>query len=293
MQEMELLEFFNHLVPADFMPHGYCYLWDPWLVWLNVASDGLITLSYYCIPVVLIYFIHKRRDLPFNWIFWMFGGFILACGTTHLMEVWNVWHASYALAGVIKAITAVISVTTLILLVPLLPQAVAIPNLIGLQQRNRNLEAQIAARQRLDDAEVDAPFRRRMKVGTALAVFSIGLIRVSFPGGAGGRRRLKALFVSHTHAVVQALQSTLRRYCRDGNQQPGLCPLRKSCSLLAHSVAGLSRRAATQGIDALRRLTADNPSQQRRIDLLEPQINAAIAFADGMAARRLQSQTVP
>ena len=29
MQEMELLEFFNHLVPADFMPHGYCYLWDP------------------------------------------------------------------------------------------------------------------------------------------------------------------------------------------------------------------------------------------------------------------------
>ena len=100
-----MLEFFNHLVPADFMPHGYCYLWDPWLVWLNVASDGLITLSYYCIPVVLIYFIHKRRDLPFNWIFWMFGGFILACDTTHLMEVWNVWHASYALAGVIKAIT--------------------------------------------------------------------------------------------------------------------------------------------------------------------------------------------
>ena len=109
-----MLEFFNHLVPADFMPHGYCYLWDPWLVWLNVASDGMITLSYYCIPFVLIYFIHKRRDLPFNWIFWMFGGFILACGTTHLMEVWNVWHASYALAGVIKAITAVISVTTLV-----------------------------------------------------------------------------------------------------------------------------------------------------------------------------------
>ena len=61
--------------------------------------------------------------------------------------------------------------------------------------------------------------------------------------------------------------------------------------MLAHYQT--SRRAATQGIDALRRLTADNPSQQRRIDLLEPQINAAIAFADGMAARRLQSQTVP
>lgn len=58
--------------------HGYCYLWDPWLVWLNVFSDGSITLSYYCIPVVLVYFIQKRRDLPFNWIFWMFGAFTLA-----------------------------------------------------------------------------------------------------------------------------------------------------------------------------------------------------------------------
>ena len=228
MQEMELLEFFNHLVPADFMPHGYCYLWDPWLVWLNVASDGLITLSYYCIPVVLIYFIHKRRDLPFNWIFWMFGGFILACGTTHLMEVWNVWHASYALAGVIKAITAVISVTTLILLVPLLPQAVAIPNLIGLQERNRNLEAQIAARQRLDDAEVDAPFRRRMKVGTALAVFSIGVM--GFLSWWSGRSAASESALCEPYscrgpgAAVYA-----RRYCRDGNQQPGLCPLRKSC----------------------------------------------------------------
>ena len=72
------------------------------MLWLHVVSDGLITLSYYCIPVVLIYFIRKRRDLPFNWIFWMFGSFILACGTTHLMEVWNIWHASYLLAGVTK-----------------------------------------------------------------------------------------------------------------------------------------------------------------------------------------------
>src|ERR1700734_1918866 len=87
----------------DFMPHGYCYLWDPALVWLHVISDGLIALSYYAIPVILVYFILKNRDLPLNWIFWMFGSFILACGTTHLMEIWNVWHGNYMLAGVIKA----------------------------------------------------------------------------------------------------------------------------------------------------------------------------------------------
>jgi len=107
-----IVEFFRSLVSPDFMPHGYCYLWDPRMVWLHVISDGLITLSYYCIPLILIYFIRKNRDLPFNRIFWMFGTFILACGTTHLMEIWNVWHGDYLLAGVVKGITAAVSVLT-------------------------------------------------------------------------------------------------------------------------------------------------------------------------------------
>ena len=79
---------------------------DPQIVWLHVISDGLITLAYYCIPILLIYFTRKRLNLPFNRILWMFGTFILACGTTHLMEIWNIWHGDYLVAGVIKAITA-------------------------------------------------------------------------------------------------------------------------------------------------------------------------------------------
>jgi hypothetical protein len=93
-----------------FLPHGTCYLWDPKIVWLHVISDGVITLAYYCIPLALIYLVRRRRDLPFNWIFWMFGMFILGCGTTHLMEIWTVWHPTCFLAGVVKAITAVIAV---------------------------------------------------------------------------------------------------------------------------------------------------------------------------------------
>ena len=285
---MELLEFFDHLVPADFMPHGYCYLWDPWLVWLNVASDGLITLSYYGIPVVLIYFIHKRRDLPFNWIFWMFGGFILACGTTHLMEIWNVWHASYLLAGVIKAVTAAISVITLILLIPLLPQAIGIHDLMGLQERNRSLEAQIAARKRLEDAQLDAPFRHRMMAGAALAVFFVGFM--GFLSWRSGRlAATESDRVTQTHAVMQALQSTLGNIVETENSSRAFA-LSGNPVLLAHYRA--TRKAATQGVDSLRQLTADNAGQQQRIDLLEPRISAAIALADGMVARRLQTQTI-
>ena len=98
------------------MPHGFCYLWDPRIVWLHVISDALIALSYYCIPVILVYFIRKNRDRPFNRVFWMFAAFIVACGTSHLMEVWNVWHGSYLVSGVVKAITAVVSVVTVAML---------------------------------------------------------------------------------------------------------------------------------------------------------------------------------
>ena len=102
----EKMRFLAQSLSSDFLPHGTCYLWNPKIVWLHVISDGIITLSYYCIPLSLIYLLRRRKDLPFNWIFWMFGMFILGCGTTHLMEIWTIWHPTYFLSGVVKAITA-------------------------------------------------------------------------------------------------------------------------------------------------------------------------------------------
>jgi PAS domain S-box-containing protein len=122
------MEVFGALFSSgDFMPHGYCYLWQPGLVWLHVISDSLIALAYCSIPFALVYFIRKRKDVPFNWIFMCFGTFILACGATHAMEVWNLWHADYWLSGAVKALTAIASVPTAILLVLLVPRALALP----------------------------------------------------------------------------------------------------------------------------------------------------------------------
>lgn len=129
--------------PSDFMPHGYCYLWNPGLVWLHVVSDALIALAYFTIPVVLILFIRKRRDLPFSWMFALFGVFIVACGATHVMEVWNLWHANYWLSGVIKAITAAASVGTAILLGRLMPDAVLLPRSSEWIKANARLENEI------------------------------------------------------------------------------------------------------------------------------------------------------
>ena len=67
----------------------------------------------------------SQTDRCIDWMFLAFGVFILACGATHAMEVWDLWHADYWLAGVIKAITAVASLVTAVLLARLVPHAVA------------------------------------------------------------------------------------------------------------------------------------------------------------------------
>lgn len=142
----------NLFASGPFIPHGHCYLWKPDLVWLHIISDSLIALAYYSIPLALVYFVRKRQDLPFNWIFLLFGTFIVACGTTHWMEVWTLWHPTYWLSGTIKAITATVSVYTALELVPLVPKALALPSPAQLEAANQELLHQITERQRAEDA---------------------------------------------------------------------------------------------------------------------------------------------
>ena len=122
-----------------FLPHGYCYLWRPGVLSLHLVSDSIIALSYYSIPIGLLWFVNARRDVPFNWMFWFFAIFIAGCGTTHLMEIWTLWHPDYWLAGGIKAATALASIGTAVGLVPLLPKAVKLPSPQQLEAANRDL----------------------------------------------------------------------------------------------------------------------------------------------------------
>src|SRR5208337_5238755 len=86
-----------------------------------------------------------KKDMPFRAIFWLFGAFILACGTTHLMEAIIFWWPAYRLAGLIKLFTAIVSWTTVIALVPLVPRALAM-------RSPEELEREIAERMRAEEA---------------------------------------------------------------------------------------------------------------------------------------------
>ncbi len=128
------------------MPHGMCYDWNSGVIWLHVISDGTITLAYYSIPITLLYFVRKRKDLVFDWIFVCFAIFIVACGTTHLMEIVNIWHPTYWLSGLIKAITAIVSIMTAVLLIRLMPKALRIPSPDQLRASNQALQTEIQER---------------------------------------------------------------------------------------------------------------------------------------------------
>ena len=111
------------LLASNFLPHLYCYLRSPGLVWTHVIADALIGIAYFSISITLAYLVQKgRRDIPFHWILLAFGLFIVACGGTHFMEVVTIWIPVYILSAVVKLFTAVASVTTAAVLPFMVPR---------------------------------------------------------------------------------------------------------------------------------------------------------------------------
>ena len=151
-----MLDSIRELLGGTYAPHGYCLLWQPWLVWTMAISDILIAIAYFSIPIALVTFVRKRRDIAFGGIFWLFALFITACGLTHVAALWNLWNGDYQFEAIIKAITAAASVLTAILLWPLLPKAIALPSPAHLREANAALRAEIAQREKAEVALVQA-----------------------------------------------------------------------------------------------------------------------------------------
>jgi signal transduction histidine kinase/CheY-like chemotaxis protein len=145
-------EHLQNIFKSDaFMPHGHCYLWRPEILWLNVVSDALIAVAYFVIPSFLIIFFLRRKDLEFRWIFLMFSLFIVACGSTHLMEIWTVWNPNYGIAGAIKLFTAGVSLLTTLSLWPLFPKLLALASPSQLEAANAKLKVEIAERAKAEE----------------------------------------------------------------------------------------------------------------------------------------------
>jgi signal transduction histidine kinase/ActR/RegA family two-component response regulator len=144
--------FFQDLLHV-YTPRRICMQNDATVVGLHVVADLLIALSYFSIPVALVVFVRRRRDLAFNWMFLLFASFIFACGLTHLIGVWDIWEPLYKVDGIVKLLTGLLSTATAVLLWRLIPSAVALPSPGELAAANAalakardELETRVAAR---------------------------------------------------------------------------------------------------------------------------------------------------
>jgi two-component system, chemotaxis family, sensor kinase Cph1 len=121
----QVLEFFKKLFLAEsWPPRWLCGTWSDFHGWLYILSDLAIWAAYFTIPLILFYFIQKRkRDLPFIRVFWLFILFILACGTTHLVDAMLFYYPAYRLSGLVLFATAIISWVTIFGLIKVFPDA--------------------------------------------------------------------------------------------------------------------------------------------------------------------------
>jgi PAS domain S-box-containing protein len=173
-----MLDFISKLFDtSDFPPRWKCGNWDAGHGWLHILSDLAIFGAYTAIPLVIAYFVIRRKDdIPFPRIFWLFVAFIFACGTTHLIEAIIFWQPVYRFAGTVKLLTAIVSWATVIALWQIVPKALHLP---GLATLNAELTTEIEERKRTEQALRESEERLRI----ALAAGRMGTWEWDVPSG--------------------------------------------------------------------------------------------------------------
>lgn len=148
-----MIDFVTQLFDTeDFPPRWTCGNWTEGHGWLHILSDLGVFSAYFAIPIVLAFFVARRKDLPFRRLFVLFAAFILLCGATHLMEAIIFWWPIYRFAGVLKLITAIVSWATVIALVPLVPKILAMRSP---EELEREIERRTTAEEALQKSNAE------------------------------------------------------------------------------------------------------------------------------------------
>ncbi len=136
----------GYLFDTELWPaRWHCGQWSDALGWLHIGSDVAIFGAYMAIPAVLVYFVLKKRTIPFLPIFWLFAAFILLCGFGHLIEASLFFEPWYRFSGAMKFTTAVVSWLTVFALIPITP-------LVLSMRTPQELDREIAERRRAEAA---------------------------------------------------------------------------------------------------------------------------------------------
>ncbi|MEI6947041.1 ATP-binding protein [Paraflavisolibacter sp. H34] len=138
----EVLDFFRKLFDtSDWPPRWHCGEWTGFHGWLYILSDLLIWSAYFAIPLIILRFITRRADARFVRAYFLFAAFILACGSTHLLDAVSFWFPAYRLNALVRLATGVVSWVTVFYSIKILPVAMSLKS-------HAELEKEIAERKK-------------------------------------------------------------------------------------------------------------------------------------------------
>ncbi|HVF96474.1 MAG TPA: ATP-binding protein [Flavisolibacter sp.] len=136
-----VLEFFRKLFDtSDWPPRWHCGNWTEFHGWLYIVSDLLIWSAYFAIPLIILKYVSKRVDTKFVRAYFLFAAFILACGSTHLLDAIAFWFPAYRLNALVKFFAGVISWVTVFHIFRILPVATSLPTHATLEKEIKDKE---------------------------------------------------------------------------------------------------------------------------------------------------------
>lgn len=279
--------------PGSLLPHGYCFTWNPMLVWTHVFSDSLIGAAYVSIPLTLLHLKRRRTDIPFDWIVVLFALFIVSCGATHWIEVWTVWNPDYWLAGSVKVVTALASVLTAAALVGLVPRILAIPTVGQLTAAKQALEAEVASRRAAEEALLRerAELERRVLERTEELARATAAAE-SAHAAAEAANRLKDQFLAKvSHELRTPLQSTLSWAQLLKNAAADPARATQSADRIMHNVR-TQARLIDDLLDISRILSGKLSLEPQPVDAAQVVRKAAEVVRTASAARGVQVELV-
>jgi signal transduction histidine kinase len=108
---------FDHV---SLMPHAECWAAAPRLIWTMVVANSITFLSYVSICVTLLVLVRRTgRVIARDWAYFLIGFalFIVACGSTHLMDVVTTWIPVFWIDAGANVVTAGLSAYVAIMLI--------------------------------------------------------------------------------------------------------------------------------------------------------------------------------
>jgi signal transduction histidine kinase len=102
------------------VPHAVCWAAEPKLIWTMVVANAVTFLSYVSICVTLLVLVRRtKRVIARDWAYFLIGFalFIVACGSTHMMEVVTTWIPAFWIDAGTNVVTAMLSAYVAVMLI--------------------------------------------------------------------------------------------------------------------------------------------------------------------------------